>query len=83
MGNEIETNDNNIENENNQLKISKEKAPDFFLNINYPNYGNKTLKEIIKEYLDGNSDSFHNNNTTNNIDENLLTPTFNRKHNKK
>ena len=68
MGNEIETNDNNIENENNHLKISKEKAPDFFLNKNYPNFGNKTLKEIIKEYLDGNSDSFHNNNTTNNIE---------------
>ena len=89
MGNEEST-----LNEENENKIDNIKAPEFYLNKNYPTNGNKTMEEIIKNYIDGNNDSFktdnkkiinkiNNDNTNDNMNEeqNLLTPTFNTKNN--
>ena len=78
-------NDNNFEvtrNEfdNNKTNLSN-KAPEFYINKSYPIHGNKSLKDIIRNYIDGKVDSFEINNK-NVIDEkNLLTPTFNTKKN--
>jgi calcium-dependent protein kinase len=77
MGNDISQEIKEKENENNNINLSKVKAPDFYLNKNYPNNGNKSINEIIKDYIDGKSNSFQNN--TKNIvinEENLFTPTF-------
>jgi hypothetical protein len=89
MGNEEST-----LNEENENKIDNIKAPEFYLNKNYPTNGNKTMEEIIKNYIDGNNDSFkidnkkiinkiNNDNTNDNMNEeqNLMTPTFNTKNN--
>ena len=80
--NEYENNIDNNENEseNNNLNISNIKAPEFYLNIFYPNQGNRTLKDIINNYLEGKSDSFKKINNNYKDDLNLLvTPKFNTK----
>ena len=82
--NEYENNIDNNENEseNNNLNISNIKAPEFYLNIFYPNQGNRTLKDIINNYLEGKSDSFKKINNNYKDDLNLLvTPKFNTKPN--
>ena len=75
--------------ENNKIDLSNIKIPDFQINKSYPIHGNKTLKDIIQNYLDGRTDSFEMDNTNNknninnkNIDEqNRLTPKFKTKNN--
>ena len=82
MGNENNEVIKENENENNNLTVSKIKAPEFYINKNYPIYGNKSIKEIIKEYIDGKSDSLQNNNKKILInEENLNTPKFKTKMN--
>ena len=77
MGNEI-----NGENNEPIEKNINIKAPDFYINENYPIHGNETLKEIISNYIEGKTYSFRINN--NYIEEdNLLTPRFNTKSNTK
>lgn len=81
MGNENISENKENEFENNKRNIFNIKAPEFHLSKNYPIHGNKTMEEIIKNYLEGKSDSF-NKNTNNNLDEeNLLTPKFKCKNN--
>ena len=80
MGNDNYQDIKEKENENNNLTLSNVKAPEFYMNKNYPIYGNKSIKEIIKDYIDGKSDSFQNNNKKIVInEENLFTPKFNTK----
>ena len=89
MGNEEST-----LNEEKENKIDHIKAPEFYLNKKYPVNGNKTLEDLIKNYIDGNNGSFktdnknianiiNNDNTNENIieEQNLMTPTFNTKNN--
>jgi hypothetical protein len=89
MGNEEST-----LNEEKENKIDNIKAPEFYLNKKYPVNGNKTLEDLIKNYIDGNNGSFktdnknianiiNNDNTNENIieEQNLMTPTFNTKNN--
>ena len=73
-------NENNFENNESIKKPIEIKAPDFYLNKNYPIHRNETLKDIISNYIEEKNDSFQNNN---NIieDDKLLTPTFNTKYN--
>ena len=80
MGNDYNQDIKEKENENNNLTLSNIKAPEFYINKNYPINGNKSIKEIIQDYIDGKSDSFQNNNKKIVInEENLFTPTFNTK----
>ena len=80
MGTVNYTDNKENESENNNLKVSEIKAPEFYINKYYPNQGNHTLKEIINNYIEGKKDSFKKN--TNNLDDqNLLTPKFNSKPN--
>jgi len=85
-------NEESILNEEKECKEVNIKAPEFYLNKKYPIIGNKTLKDLIKNYIDGKNDSYENdhknifniinsnNNNNNYIEEqNLLTPKFNRK----
>ena len=73
-------NENNFENKESIKKPIEIKTPDFYLNKNYPNNRNETLKEIISNYIEGKADSFQNNNNLIEVD-NLLTPKFNTKYN--
>ena len=73
-------NESNCEKNESIKKPMEIKALDFYLNKNYPIYRNVTLKEIISNYIEGKADSFQNNNNFVE-DHNLLTPTFNTKHN--
>ena len=73
-------NENNFENKESIKKPIEIKSPDFYLNKNYPNNRNETLKEIISNYIEGKADSFQNNNNLIEVD-NLLTPKFNTKYN--
>ena len=78
MGNENNFEVTRNEFDNNKTNLSN-KAPEFYINKSYPIHGNKSLKDIIRNYIDGKVDSFEINNK-NVIDEkNLLTPTFNTK----
>ena len=83
MGNDY--NDENKENENelnnNINSLENVKAPEFYINKNYPTQGNKSIKELIESYIDGKSESFQNNNINIKEDQNLLTPKFNTKKN--
>ena len=89
MGNEEST-----LNKEEEYKIDNIKAPEFYLNKKYPINGNKTMEDLIKNYIDGNNDSFmtenkntiniiNNDNSNDNIieEQNLMTPTFNSKTN--
>ena len=78
------------EEENNKNDLSNVKRPEFQINKSYPIHDNKTLKDIIQNYLDGRTDSFEMDNTNNknninnqnNIDkQKLLSPKFNTKSN--
>ena len=79
MGNEInnENNENEIEKNNNISKSNNIKAPEFYLNKNYPIQG-RTLKEIMQYYLTEGRDSStkNNNNNTNEAGQCLMTPRF-------
>ena len=81
MGTVNYTDNKENESENNNLKVSEIKAPEFYINKNYPNQGNHTLKEIINNYIEGKKDSFKKNTNNNLDDQNLLTPKFNSKPN--
>ena len=82
MGNENISENKENKFKNNERNLTNIKAPEFYLNKNYPVQGNKTMEEIIKNYLDGKSDSFKINTNNNNLDEqNLLTSKFNSKNN--
>ena len=82
MGNEIYT-------ENDEKEIESKpytgeiKAPEFYINKYYPNKGNKSMKTLIKNYIEGKNELIENNNNNkiNNIleEQNLLTPKFNTK----
>ena len=71
MGNEINYENKENENENNEkiLDLHDYKPPDFFLNKEYP-IQDKSIKEIMQYYIDGKSDSStDNNNNNNNIND--------------
>ena len=80
MGNENNFEVTRNEFDNNKTNLSN-KAPEFYINKSYPIHGNKSLKDIIRNYIDGKVDSFEINNTNALEDKNLLTPTFNSKRN--
>ena len=60
----------------NNLSIEGYKGPEFVLNCNYPNDENKTLEEILRDYLNEENYSFKNKENINNQEENSLTPKF-------
>ena len=51
MGNENDIENKENEYENNNLKWNI-KAPEFYINQYYPNHRNHTLKEIINDYIE-------------------------------
>ena len=56
----------------NNLSIEGYKGPEFVLNCNYPNDENKTLEEILRDYLNKENYSFKNKENINNQEENSL-----------
>ena len=79
MGNENNFEVTRNEFDNNKKNLSN-KAPEFYINKSYPIHGNKSLKDIIRNYIDG-VDSFDINKTNIIEEKNYLTPTFNTKKN--
>ena len=81
----IEYNNENKENENelnkNIISLENIKAPDFYINKNYPNKENKSIKELFESNINDKSDSFQNNNSNIKEDQKLLTPKFKTKKN--
>ena len=79
----IEYNNENKENENelnkNIISLENIKAPDFYINKNYPNKENKSIKELFESNINDKSDSFQNNNSNIKEDQKLLTPKFKTK----
>ena len=75
MGNEINNEIKENENESNEkiLDLNDYKPPDFFLNKEYP-IQDKSIKEIMQNYIDGKSDSStdKNNNNINDLNNNNI-----------